>query len=186
MANYENTRYDFDGAYLTGVQGVNTGLILPWSDSSIPSGFLECNGSAVSRTTYSGLFAVVGTNYGIGDGSTTFNIPDLADRVCQHKSPTKAQFSTGGADTVAATGSLSGAAIGNTTLSTPQLPSHSHPGTNMAQAGIGGNGTGSAAGASASTGGGGAHSHPLASSSFVGDATSVLQPYLTLVYIIKT
>jgi microcystin-dependent protein len=185
MANYENTRYDFDGGFLTGIQGVNTGLIVPWSDSSIPSGFLECDGSAVSRSTYAALFAVVGTNYGIGDGSTTFNVPDLADRVCQHKSPTKAQFSTGGANTVAATGNVTGGSIGNTTLSTAQLPSHSHTGVNGSNMG-GMGGTGSHPGPTANTGGGGAHSHPLSSSSFTGDATSVLQPYLTLVYIIKT
>jgi microcystin-dependent protein len=186
MANYEDTRYDFDGANLTGIQGVNTGLIIPWSDSSIPSGFLECDGSAVSRTTYATLFAVVGTNYGVGDGSTTFNLPDLQDRVCQHKSPTKTQFSTGGANTVAATGNVSGSA-GNTTLTTPTIASHSHPMstgsmltvTMGGSAGRGGSGTGS-------TGGGGAHGHPLASANFTGGSDSVLQPYLTLIYIIKT
>ena len=56
MANYEATRYDFDAANLTGIQGVNTGIVIPWSDSSIPSGFLECDGTAVSRTTYADLF----------------------------------------------------------------------------------------------------------------------------------
>ena len=39
MANYEATRYDYSGANLTGIEGVNTGIIVPWSDSSIPSGF---------------------------------------------------------------------------------------------------------------------------------------------------
>lgn len=53
------------------------GIILPFSSSSVPSGFLECDGSAISRTTYSGLFSLMGTTFGIGDGSTTFNIPDL-------------------------------------------------------------------------------------------------------------
>ena len=62
MANYEDTRYDFDGANLTGIQGVNTGLIIPWGSASVPAGFLECDGTAVSRSTYAGLFAVVGTN----------------------------------------------------------------------------------------------------------------------------
>lgn len=54
-----------------------TGSIQPWTGSSIPSGWLVCNGSAVSRTTYADLFAVVSTRFGTGDGSTTFNIPDL-------------------------------------------------------------------------------------------------------------
>jgi len=185
MANYEATRYDFDGANLTGIQGVNTGLIVPWTDSSIPSGFLECDGTAVSRTTYADLFAVVGTNYGAGDGSTTFNLPDLADRTCQNKSPTKSQFSTGGANTVTTTGNIAGNA-GNTTLTTPTIASHNHPvGTGSMRGAISGPapvGGGGLEGA----GGGGAHSHALSSVTFTGGADSVLQPYLTLIYIIKT
>jgi microcystin-dependent protein len=54
-----------------------TGGVRMWMTSSIPSGFLECDGAAVSRTTYADLFAVLGTTYGIGDGATTFNLPDL-------------------------------------------------------------------------------------------------------------
>jgi len=45
--------------------------------SSAPNGFLKCNGAAVSRTTYDVLFAAIGTTFGSGDGSTTFNVPDL-------------------------------------------------------------------------------------------------------------
>ena len=45
--------------------------------NSAPSGYLEANGAAISRTTYAALFAVVGTTFGTGDGSTTFNLPDL-------------------------------------------------------------------------------------------------------------
>ena len=41
MANYEATRYDFDGANLTDIEGVNTGIIIPWTSTSVPSGFLE-------------------------------------------------------------------------------------------------------------------------------------------------
>ena len=80
MANYEATKYNFNGSDLTGIQGVNTGIIVPWSSGSVPTGFLECNGAAVSRSTYSDLFAVVGTTYGAGDGSSTFNLPDLRGR----------------------------------------------------------------------------------------------------------
>ena len=67
MSNYEATKYDFTGANLTNIEGVNTGIIVPWSSSSVPTGFLECNGANVSRSTYSALFAVVGTTYGAGD-----------------------------------------------------------------------------------------------------------------------
>jgi microcystin-dependent protein len=57
------------------------GMISLYAGSSAPPGFLLCDGEAVSRTTYSDLFAVVGTSFGAGDGSTTFNLPDLAGRV---------------------------------------------------------------------------------------------------------
>ena len=46
MANYEATKYDFDGANLTDIEGIPTATIIPWSDSSVPSGYLECNGQA--------------------------------------------------------------------------------------------------------------------------------------------
>lgn len=59
--------------------GVPIGAVITWLASSSPNGavWLECNGSAVSRSTYSGLFSVLGTTYGSGDGTTTFNLPDL-------------------------------------------------------------------------------------------------------------
>ena len=59
------------------VQGVPTGAVFCRAAASVPSGYLECNGAAVSRTTYSALFAVIGTTYGTGNGSSTFNLPDL-------------------------------------------------------------------------------------------------------------
>ena len=57
-----------------------TGFIGLWGDDTVPSGWLLCNGAAVSRTTYAGLFAKIGTRYGAGDGSSTFNLPDMRDR----------------------------------------------------------------------------------------------------------
>ena len=189
MANYEATKYDFDGGNLTGIEGIPTATIVPWSDSSVPSGFLECNGAAVSRTTYSALFAIIGTTYGAGDGSTTFNVPDLQDNVAVGKSNNKALGSTGGANTVTSTGNVGGSTA-NATLSTSQLASHSHgyarregnpiPGR---QNNIGGAGSSNAS--TNSTGSGSGHSHNM-SATFSGDATSVLQPYLTIIYIIKT
>jgi microcystin-dependent protein len=56
---------------------VPTGVILPYGGSVAPSGFFMCDHSAYSRTTYAKLFAVIGTRYGAGDGSTTFNVPNL-------------------------------------------------------------------------------------------------------------
>jgi microcystin-dependent protein len=53
------------------------GSVQPWLGASVPSGWLVCTGQAVSRSTYSGLFSVISTRFGVGDGSTTFNVPDL-------------------------------------------------------------------------------------------------------------
>ena len=53
------------------------GSVAFFAFSTAPTGWLKCNGQAVSRTTYSALFAAMGTLYGVGDGSTTFNVPDL-------------------------------------------------------------------------------------------------------------
>lgn len=56
------------------------GLIVDYGGTSAPSGWLLCDGSAVSRSTYSALFSAIGTNYGAGNGSTTFNVPDFRGR----------------------------------------------------------------------------------------------------------
>jgi len=199
MANYEATRYDFDGANLTGIEGIPSGTIVPWSDTSVPTGFLECDGSAVSRSTYATLFGIIGTTYGSGNGSTTFNVPDLQDNVAVSKSGTKNLGSTGGANTVTSTGNVGGSTA-NATLSTPQLASHNHnisgTGPSASPPAVEASGTGplgsfrsraynSASLTANNTGSGGGHSHNM-SATFSGDATSVVQPYLTVVYIIKT
>lgn len=61
--------------------GVMTGEIKMWALGTAPSGYLLCDGSAVSRSTYSSLFAIYGTTFGSGDGSTTFNLPNFKDRM---------------------------------------------------------------------------------------------------------
>ena len=196
MANYEATKYDFSGASLTGIEGTATGTILPWSAASLPTGFLECAGAAVSRSTYSALFAIVGTTYGAGDGSSTFNLPNLADNVPVGKSPGKALGSTGGANTVnigfTPAGNVGGSTA-NATLSTAQLASHTHSGgRSTGPAPSGGSSTNQPGGKAGTTGGAGSgsgHSHNM-SATFSGTAGSgngsVLQPYIALIYIIKT
>lgn len=70
------------------IQGTDTdvaplmpaGSVIAWAGASVPAGWLLCDGSAISRTTYAALFAACSTDFGIGDGSTTFNVPDLSDR----------------------------------------------------------------------------------------------------------
>lgn len=61
--------------------GIPTGVIMPYGGSIAPNGYLLCDGTAVSRTDYADLFAVIGTSYGSGDDSTTFNVPDLRECV---------------------------------------------------------------------------------------------------------
>jgi len=101
------------------------GAIEMFAGAVAPPKWLLCNGSAISRTTYSALFAVIGTTYGTGDGSTTFNVPNLQDRVPIGASASKALASTGGSETISYT--PTGSAT-NTTLSGPQsgIRSHSH------------------------------------------------------------
>jgi microcystin-dependent protein len=67
-------------AKLASASGVPTAMILPYAGPTAPAGFLLCDGSAVSRSTYSTLYGIIGTTYGVGDGSTTFNIPDIRGR----------------------------------------------------------------------------------------------------------
>tara|TARA_Y100001937_G_C7094750_1_gene319583 strand:- start:857 stop:1405 length:549 start_codon:yes stop_codon:yes gene_type:complete len=171
--------------------GIPTATIVPWTTSSIPTGFLECNGAAVSRSTYAALFAIIGTTYGTGDGSSTFTLPDLQDKVAVSKSNNKALASTGGANTVTSTGNVGGSTA-NASLTTAQLASHQH---DVLLGNYDGNSSGypyknSGGGATTiqtyyATGQGGGHSHNM-SANFTGDATSVLQPYLTVTYVIKT
>jgi microcystin-dependent protein len=193
MANYAQTSKNFTGQYMTGIQGINTGIIIPWTSTSLPSGFLECNGQSVSTTTYAALFAVVAYTYG-GSGAS-FLLPDLQDKIVLSRSNNKALASVGGANTVVSTGNISGN-LANATLTIAQLPAHTHtypavPNSSCCLVACPGGGGSSGMNPyspgtpSGSTGGGGAHSHSL-TANISGDATSVLQPYLTLMYIIKT
>ncbi|MDD5449562.1 MAG: tail fiber protein [Candidatus Omnitrophica bacterium] len=71
-------------AFIAGSLGkseIPTGTIMIWSSDTPPNGWLLCDGSAVSRITYANLFAAIGITYGAGDGSITFNLPDLRGRI---------------------------------------------------------------------------------------------------------
>ena len=97
---------------------VPTGAIMPFAGSSAPSGWLLCNGGAVSRSTYSSLFSAISTIYGTGNGSSTFNLPDLRGRVVA---------GVGASGTPLSSFSL-GSTGGNETevLSVSQIPQHQH------------------------------------------------------------
>lgn len=81
-----------------------------WLGSSVPSGFLIANGQAVSRTEYASLYALFGTQHGAGNGTTTFNLPNMSDRVAMGASAAKAVGSSAGSNSV--------------TLTVPNLPKH--------------------------------------------------------------
>jgi len=180
MATYEESRYDFDGANIVGLVGVDTGTIIPWATASTPTGYLACDGSAVSRSTYSALFAVVGTTYGVGDGSSTFNVPNLTDKIPVGKSGTKAIASTGGADNA----NVSSVSANNTTISTTNMPSHSHTtagGSDRNTANSGNQCPSNNASGGNNSGGGGSHNHSINAAT-----VSILQPFIEINYVIKT
>ena len=118
------------------------GTIKPWGKTTAPSGYLLCDGTAVSRTTYAELFVVLSTTYGVGDGSSTFNVPQLQGKTPQgYDGNTYNLAGTGGANTVtvavtnnqAATNSVTNnqavtvtGAISNTAITEAQLASHTH------------------------------------------------------------
>lgn len=149
---------------------VPTGAVLPYAASSAPTGYLLCNGAAVSRTTYGTLFALISTTYGIGDGTTTFNVPDMRANVPAGYKSGDANFGT------------LGGAVGEAahTLTNNEMPAHTHPGTYNSTAG-GGGGSLTASATSALT--------PVTSavpSQGGGAAHNTIQPSLTLQFIIKT
>jgi microcystin-dependent protein len=91
-----------------------TGTIQMWPTSSAPTGYLSCDGTAVSRTTYAALYAIVGTTFGSGDGSTTFNLPNYTNRM---------PYGT----TIGATGgSADAVVVSHTHTATVTDPGHAH------------------------------------------------------------
>jgi len=95
------------------------GTIEVYSKSAAPSGYLLCNGQAVSRTTYANLFAVIGTTYGAGNGSTTFNVPNLSGRLPIGASSSHAFASSGGS-------TAHYHSTANHTLTMTEMPKHNH------------------------------------------------------------
>ena len=102
------------------------GEIIQFAGTTIPEGCLVCNGAAVSRTEYSELFSVIGTTYGQGDGSTTFNIPDMLGRAALGVDSTYTAGSSGGASDVL----LDSTQI---PLHTHSIPAHTHSNTIAAE-----------------------------------------------------
>lgn len=194
----------FNGTNWVAQPGVPAGTILQFAGASAPNGWLLCDGLAVNRTTFAGLFAAIGTAYGVGDGSTTFNLPDFRGRIplgrdnmggtsANRVLATQADVlgGSGGAETRTPTGSVSlSGTVGETTLSLSQIPSHSHDYLKdtwfQGSGGLSGNQAQASATPTNSVGGGGSHSHSFSGSgSLTGTAMDITQPWLTVHYIIK-
>jgi len=101
------------------------GMVVPFAGFAAPSGWLLCYGQAISRATYSALFAVCGTVYGAGDGSTTFNVPDLRGRAVAGLDimggVSASRIGTIGGNTLGAAGGFE-----ENALTAAQMPSHNH------------------------------------------------------------
>jgi microcystin-dependent protein len=125
-ADPDNT-YDLDvngktnttSLYQAGYLLVPPGSMMPYCASSAPGGWLLCDGSAYSRSTYAVLFAIIGVTYGVGNGTTTFNVPDLRGKFVIGLNSSDTDF-----DSLGETGGSK-----NKTLSTTEIPSHTHSGT---------------------------------------------------------
>lgn len=159
--------------YGTGfLPGMPVGTPLMWLTDTAPDGWFIMDGSAKSRTVFADLFAVIGTTWGAGDGSTTFNIPNFKGRVAVGLDSSQSEF-----DTLGETGGAK-----THTLTVGEMPSHGHGltltgGINQDMGGgshYGPNTLGSwrqSGNSIANTGGGGAHNN--------------LQPYIVVNFIIK-
>lgn len=166
-------------------EGVPVGCVVMFAGTAIPTGFIECDGSAISRSTYSELFAISSDTYGAGDGSTTFNVPDMRDKYVIGKSGSYTLGSTGG---------------GSFSVTSDNMPSHRHTVTGGTQSDhrhsyslrqSGGSLVDRAyRGASATVGTvntssvNWVHTHTIGSVGS-GTAVQVLPPWLAVVYLIK-
>jgi hypothetical protein len=174
------------------------GSVIPYAGSSAPTGYLLCDGSAVSRTTYATLFAVIGTTYGAGNGTTTFNVPDITGRVIAGKEATATRLTTagggvdggtlgatGGAQTETASVSSTGTASGSLTVSasgTTDIPSSDPPNRSGDQ---GVNVAGSAHVHTVTVTGTTSGTMSVTATGTTASATNV-QPTIVLLYVIKT
>jgi microcystin-dependent protein len=102
---------------------VPTGCMMDWPGWVAPGGWLLCQGQAISRTAYAGIYAVIGTMYGAGDGSTTFNLPDCQGRVT---------IGTGAGAGLTNRGLTAKGGSETTVLTVAQLPAHTHTATQPA------------------------------------------------------
>ncbi len=157
------------------------GTILNYAGGTSPSGYLECDGSAVSRTTYSALFTAIGTTFGSGDGSTTFNIPDLRGEFVRGWDNGK------GTDSGRVFGSSQTEDVGvhNHTGSSSGAGAHTHSYDTYSSTDLGAGGSGDIpkTETSGTTGSAGTHTHTITINNSTGTETRPRN--IALMYIIK-
>jgi microcystin-dependent protein len=168
----------------TGTAAPTGGMVL-WPTETPPANWLLCEGQAVSRTTYNALFAVLGTTYGAGDGSTTFNLPNMKGRVVVGLDPAQTEF-----DTMGETGGAK-----THTLTEAEMPSHTHvqnPHDHDMTVRTSSTAGGAAPMAGSVSGSGGTDTSNIQNTTAVnqntggGGAHNNLQPYIVLRWMVKT
>lgn len=116
--------------------GQEAGTIKAWPSDTAPAGWLFCTGAAISRTTFAALYTIIGDTFGAGDGSTTFNLPDLRGRAPfgsdDMDAAAASRVTNAGSGIVGTTLGASGGAE-SVTLTLAQSPAHSHAGTTQNQ-----------------------------------------------------
>lgn len=132
-ANFSNGNASISTSF--GTDPMPTGMITMFGGASAPSGYLLCNGASVSRSTYSALFAIIGTTHGSAD-SSTFQLPNFQERIPRGKGSSDNLGDTNGTATITPTGTISSVTptgavtISGSTddhvLTTAQIPSHAH------------------------------------------------------------
>lgn len=183
------------------------GTIVAYAGSSLPAGWYYCNGLTASRTTDARLFDAIGTTYGIGDGTTTFNLPDLQERILVGQSglggaSSPSRVTTAGSGVDGTTRGASGGAQA-VTIAQANLPNVAFTVSGIALSDLGHNTTGlqtvnvgSGAGSNALQAGGGGHVGPdttgitiasqgTAASGGSGTALGTMPPSIVIPYIIK-
>lgn len=151
------------------LNGNPIGSLIMWPTASAPTDYLLCDGTAVSRTTYATLFGIIGTTFGAGDSSTTFNLPNLAGKVPVGYDTTDTSFDAIGETGGEKTHVLTVAEVPSPTITIPGYTPNAGGASNNAQMGAG-----------ASDG-----NITSATTNFGGGAHNNLQPYITLNYCIR-
>lgn len=170
----ENLNNNF--SYSTPIGGIQA-----YAGNIAPSGYLLCDGQEVSRITYAELYALIGTTYGAGDGSTTFNVPNLKGKVIVGYDSTQTEFDTLGED----------GGEKKHTLTIDELPPHNHAYGYSIKTFYGTGETGVQVVPNVYSSGGNAENYVSETSGTHGNVSAssqphnILQPYMVLNYIIK-